>query len=168
MRVFPILRQNCVCPGHGVLIQTLTRPTPNPFVGGIHIQQFICGGIHHPKNFANIFGDLAKFLLAFPKGFLREPALLQTAQGRSGKVNFDQETTGTIPRAALRGRDHHTMCPLVLAVFPQLPGFGGNVNGARPLRRPCHDLALGPVFYAHSESTASPRTSASQSFLACG
>jgi transposase, IS6 family len=48
----------------------------------------------------------------------------------------------------------------VLAVFPQLPGFGGNDNGARPLGGPCHDLALGPAFRAHSESTAPSRTPA--------
>jgi hypothetical protein len=48
--------------------------------------------------------------------------------GRSGKVNLDQEPTGTIPRATLRGWNHLTVCSLVLAVFAQLPGSGGN-NG---------------------------------------
>src|ERR1700722_9252850 len=88
--------------------------------------------------------------------------------GQSGKVNLDQTPTGAIPRATLRGRNHLTVCALVLAVFPQLPGFEGNNGGARPLRRPCHDLALGPAFRADSESAAPPRTPASQSFLARG
>ena len=97
-----------------------------------------------------------------------ENGSVANSAGRSGKVNLDQESTGTIPRATLRGRNHPTVCPLVLAVFAQLPGSGRNNGRARPLRGPCHNLALGPAFRAHSKSTASPRTPASQSVLARG
>ncbi len=95
-------------------------------------------------------------------------ALLQLGRAVLVRWDLDKETTGALPGATLRGRNHPTVCPLVLAVFAQLPGFGRNNVGARPLSGPCHDLALGPAFRAHSESTASPGTSASQSFLACG
>jgi hypothetical protein len=103
-------------------------------------------------------GAIAVLRSIYPIDKIDDVGSVANSAGRSGKVNFDQEPTGTILRATLRGRNHPTVCPPVLAVFPQLPGFGGNNCGARPLSGPCHYLALGPAFRAHSESTTPPRT----------
>jgi hypothetical protein len=132
--------------------------------------------------FVRVAGILAVSVFAYPQtvtavsGSLRVPFTVDSeflgsvanSESRSGKVNLDPKTTRAIPRATLRGRNHPTVCPLVLAIFTQLPGFGGNNSGTRPLRGPCHDLALGPAFRTHSESAAPPPTSATESFLEGG
>ena len=51
---------------------------------------------------------------------------------------------------------------MVLALFIELPGSGGDDGGACPVGGSRHHLALGPAVCTHFESAASPRTSRSQ------
>ena len=69
-------------------------------------------------------------------------------------------TTGTIQGTTFRSRNNPFVCPLVSPIRPQFPKSRRDDGGEEPVGGPCHNLALGQAFRAHSKSTASPRTPA--------
>ena len=83
------------------------------------------------------------------------PICCKTPVGRSGSVKREPKPHGAVPRATLRGRDHHLVCSVVFALLAQLPRPGRNDDGTRPVGGPRHHMALGPALCAHFESAAS-------------
>src|SRR5215469_12697424 len=78
--------------------------------------------------------------------------VLQTGRRACLVASIDAtEPAGTVQGTAFRSRDHCPMRPLVLAVWAQLPGPGGDDGGAQSPRRPCHYLALGAALRAGIE-----------------
>ena len=77
-------------PVHRVLVDTFAGPAPNLFIGGADIEELGGRRVHHPEDFANVFGQLAKLLFAAAKRVRR---LLMLGDIRA-KADVAQEPAG--------------------------------------------------------------------------
>ena len=57
-------------PGHRVLVNAVAGPAPNLFIRRADVEHSLARRRHHPKNFTNVFRQLAKLLFAGPQGLL--------------------------------------------------------------------------------------------------
>ena len=73
----------------------------------------------------------------------------KTPVDRSGSVKREPKPLGAVPRATLRGRDHHLVCSVVFALLAQLPRPGRDDGRTGPLLGPRHHLALGPALCSY-------------------
>src|ERR1700733_11032820 len=61
---------NGLCPRHRIPVDTLAGSAPNLFIGGADIEYLVGSRGHHPKDFTNVFRELAKLFFATFQGLL--------------------------------------------------------------------------------------------------